>query len=131
MQKTLLLNLLGKNKNAIFVASLGTISYDLKEIQKEEGMFPCYFVPGAMGCVLGIGLGLALNTKKKVVVFIGDGSFLMKLGSIATILKYRPKNLEVHVIQNNSFASTGNQEINFPYVMQYIPPFFKIHHVNI
>lgn len=125
MQKTLLSNLLKRNPKAIFIASLGTISYDLKELNAKN----VHYVPGAMGCVMGIGLGHALASKKKVIVVVGDGSFLMKLGSMATILKYKPKNLEVHVIQNNQYASTGGQEIYFDEIRAYIPPYFKIHEV--
>lgn len=132
MQKTLLLNLLRKNPSATFVASLGTISYDLRSLFEEtemSDMATLVSVPGAMGCALAIGLGIALSSSQKVIVVIGDGAILMKLGSVATVLKYRPKNLEVHVMQNNSYASTGNQEINFKYIKNMVPPSFHIHEV--
>lgn len=124
MQKTLLSNLLRKNPKAIFIASLGTISYDLKELNLPN---KTYLIPGSMGCVMGIGLGYALSSKKKVIVLIGDGSFLMKMGSMATILKYKPKNLETHIFQNNKYLSTGGQDIHFNTVRKYIPKSFKIH----
>lgn len=38
--------------------------------------------------------------QEKVVVFDGDGSVLMSLGTLATLARYRPKNL-VHVIFDN------------------------------
>jgi thiamine pyrophosphate-dependent acetolactate synthase large subunit-like protein len=135
MQKTLLLNLLEKNPKAVFVCSLGTISYDVKELLFNPlspfrgKVRAVHFVPGAMGCVMGIGLGYALASKEKVIVLVGDGSFLMKLGSMATILKYKPKNLEVHVIQNDKYASTGGQDIFFDEIEEYIPSYFHIHQV--
>ena len=81
------------SKNAVIIGSLGTISYDLKDLPFKNKVL----VKGGMGCVMGIGLGYALNTRKKVIVVIGDGSFLMKMGSMATILKYLPKNLKIYI----------------------------------
>ncbi len=125
MQKELISNLLRRNKNAVIVGSLGTISYDLTQIEHPKKIL----IRGAMGCALGVGLGYALASDKKVIVIIGDGSLLMKLGSISTVLAYKPKNLEVHVIQNNSYASTGGQKINFKFIKKYLPKSFKIHEI--
>jgi len=108
-QKEYLLRLSRKNKNAIIVGSLGTISKDLEQIKHKNKIL----VKGAMGCVMGVGLGIALNTRKKVIVVIGDGAFLMKMGSISTILKYKPKNLKIIIINNGCYASCGGQPTNF------------------
>jgi sulfopyruvate decarboxylase subunit beta len=44
---------------------------------------------------------------EKIVVLDGDGSVLMNLGTLATLARYRPRNL-VHVIfDNGSLLSTG------------------------
>lgn len=69
-----------------------------------------------MGCAIAVGLGLAMNSKKDVVVVIGEGSLLMKLGSLSTVAKYRPKNLEIIVINNGLYKSTGGQLNNFRYI---------------
>jgi phosphonopyruvate decarboxylase len=116
-QKDFLLNLCENNKEAIIVGSIGTISYDLGEIDHPEK----HLIKGAMGAALGAGLGLAMNTDKKVIVVIGDGSFLMKMGSMSTILKADLPNLEVHVINNNSYRSCGGQTTNFKSIEQYVP----------
>lgn len=108
-QKILLSNLLKRNPRAVIVGSLGTISNDLDTIEHKYKI--C--VRGAMGCAMAVGLGIALNSRKKVIVIIGDGSFLMKMGSISTIMKYAPKNLEVHIINNEKYQSTGGQETTF------------------
>jgi phosphonopyruvate decarboxylase len=64
---------------------------------------------GSMGCASGMGLGVALNTEKPVVVLDGDGAALMKMGSLATVGAYHPDNL-VHVILDNGVHdSTGGQ----------------------
>lgn len=121
-QKTFLLNLCKNNPNAVIIGSLGTISYDLKEIEHKNKIL----VKGAMGSVLGIGLGYALGSKWEVIVVIGDGSFLMKMGGWATILKYNPKNLRIVIIDNESFFSTGGQETNFYPVKGLVDMFFEV-----
>ena len=59
---------------------------------------------GSMGCASGMGLGVALNTPRPVVVVDGDGAALMKLGTLATIGAYAPPNL-VHVLLDNADAT--------------------------
>lgn len=74
------------------------------------------YLVGSMGCASGVGLGLALNTERRVVVLDGDGAALMKLGTFATIGAMRPSNL-VHVLLNNGVHdSTGGQATVAPAV---------------
>jgi len=108
-QNEYILTLCNDNPNAVIIGSLGTICYDLDRIEHPNKIL----IRGAMGSVIGIGLGYALNTHKQVIVLIGEGSFLMKMGSLATILKYQPQNLRVIIINNSSFASCGGQQNNF------------------
>lgn len=64
---------------------------------------------GSMGCASGMGLGVALNVSRPVVVLDGDGAALMKLGTLATIGAEAPPNL-VHVLLDNGVHdSTGAQ----------------------
>jgi phosphonopyruvate decarboxylase len=71
---------------------------------------------GSMGCAAGMALGVALNTDRRIVVVDGDGAALMKLGTLATIGAYRPKNL-VHVLFDNGVHdSTGGQATVSPLV---------------
>ena len=104
LQKEFLSKLSIDNPNAIIVGSLGSISNDLPDTAIK--------VKGAMGCAVAVGLGIALNTDKKVIVIIGEGALLMKLGSLSTVAKYRPKNLEIIIINNGVYASTGGQKNN-------------------
>jgi len=64
---------------------------------------------GSMGGASAMGLGVALNTTKKVVVLDGDGAALMKLGNFATIGACRPENLLHIVLDNGVHDSTGGQ----------------------
>lgn len=116
-QKTFLLNLCEKNKDAIIIGSLGTISYDLTDIPHENKIL----VRGAMGSVMGIGLGYALaKPDKQVIVVVGDGSFIMKMGIISTIRYYNPRNLRIIIINNRKYASTGSQSTTFDSISGYI-----------
>ena len=117
-QKLFITNLLSKNPDATIIGSLGTISYDLATIEHKDK----FCVAGAMGAVMSVGLGYALSKpESKVIVLIGDGAFLMKMGSIATILKHKPNNLEVYIINNRQHRSTGGQETNFESIKHLVP----------
>jgi phosphonopyruvate decarboxylase len=69
-----------------------------------------------MGCASGMGLGVALNTKRKIVVVDGDGAALMKLGTLATIGAYAPGNLVHLLLDNGVHDSTGGQATVSPHV---------------
>jgi len=71
---------------------------------------------GSMGGASAMGLGLALNTSRKVVVLDGDGAALMKLGNLATIGRYAPENLIHVVLDNGIHDSTGGQPTVAPNV---------------
>jgi phosphonopyruvate decarboxylase len=71
---------------------------------------------GSMGCAAGMGLGVALNTGRKVVVVDGDGAALMKLGTLATIGAYAPENLVHLLLDNGVHDSTGGQATVSPHV---------------
>jgi phosphonopyruvate decarboxylase len=71
---------------------------------------------GSMGCASGMGLGVALNTRRKVVVVDGDGAALMKLGTLATIGAYAPGNLVHLLLDNGVHDSTGGQATVSPHV---------------
>ena len=67
---------------------------------------------GFMGGASSLGLGLALATpKRRVIVFDGDGSLLMQLGSLATIAGAAPRNLTHLIFKNGVYHTSGAQEI--------------------
>lgn len=66
---------------------------------------------GFMGGASSLGLGLALaRPDRRVIVFDGDGSLLMQLGSLATIAGARPRNLVHMVFKNGVYHTSGSQE---------------------
>ena len=64
---------------------------------------------GSMGGASAMGLGLAMNTDKSVVVLDGDGAALMKMGNLATIGANSPRNLIHIILDNGVHDSTGGQ----------------------
>lgn len=69
------------------------------------------YVVGGMGTASGIGLGIAhALPEKSVTVIDGDGAALMKLGTLATIGYYQPKNLLHIILDNERHDSTGGQQ---------------------
>lgn len=71
---------------------------------------------GSMGCAAAMGLGVALNVRRPVVVLDGDGALLMKMGTTATIGAYAPENLVHVVLDNGVHDSTGGQPTVSPCV---------------
>ena len=123
-QQKLISKLCESNPEAVIISSLGTISYDLKEIDHPKKIL----LSGTMGCALSCGLGYALGTKEQVIVLIGDGSFLMKMGGMATILKNSPKNLRIVVFYNGTYKSCGGQKNNFDVIKGLVP--FEVYEVS-
>jgi phosphonopyruvate decarboxylase len=64
---------------------------------------------GSMGGASAMGLGLALNSPRTVVVLDGDGAALMKMGNMATVGAYGPGNFVHVVLDNGVHDSTGGQ----------------------
>jgi sulfopyruvate decarboxylase subunit beta len=89
----------------LVVTIMGACAQELYDLGHKDNFF---YLQHAMGLASSIGLGLAMHLpKERVVVLDGDGSVLMNLGTLATMARYRPKNL-VHIIfDNGSLLSTG------------------------
>jgi thiamine pyrophosphate-dependent acetolactate synthase large subunit-like protein len=93
-------------KNEVIVSSTGMISRELYAVYDRPRNF---YMQGSMGCALAIGLGIALNSKHKVIVISGDGAALMSLGTMALHKKLHPNNLKHYILDNNAHSSTGGQ----------------------
>jgi phosphonopyruvate decarboxylase len=71
-----------------------------------------YVATGAMGQASSHGLGLALaNPGREVLVFDGDGSLLMNLGSLVSIANAAPRNYHHFVFQNGIYEVNGAHPI--------------------
>lgn len=69
-----------------------------------------FYQVGAMGCASALGLGVAVLSRRSVVVIDGDGAALMKMGNMATIGVAAPPNLVHVLLDNGAHESTGGQQ---------------------
>ncbi len=91
--------------NRLVVTIMGACAQELYDLGHCDNFF---YLEHAMGLASSIGLGLALSLPHdKIVVMDGDGSVLMNLGSLATMARYRPRNLVHLIFDNGSLLSTG------------------------
>ncbi|MFY9638419.1 MAG: sulfopyruvate decarboxylase subunit beta [Methanobacterium sp.] len=92
--------------NELVVCNIGFPSRELYHVKDSSTHF---YMLGSMGLASSIGLGLAMSSNRKVVVFDGDGSVLMNFGSLVTIFNQNPENLILIVLDNECYGSTGSQ----------------------
>jgi thiamine pyrophosphate-dependent acetolactate synthase large subunit-like protein len=106
-RRSVVSTLLEGRKDAIVVGGLGASTYDIAAAGDHDRNF---YLWGAMGGAVMIGLGVALaQPKLPVVVITGDGEMLMGMGSLATVGLQQPKNLTIIVLDNEVYGETGGQ----------------------
>ncbi len=71
---------------------------------------------GSMGGASAMGLGVAMNVTRPVIVLDGDGAALMKLGNMATIGANAPENYVHILLDNGVHDSTGGQATVSPVI---------------
>jgi len=99
--------LLANREGALVVGGLGASTNDMAASGDHDRNF---YLWGAMGGAVMIGLGLALaQPKLPVVVITGDGEMLMGVGSLATVGLQKPTNLSIVVLDNERYGETGGQ----------------------
>ena len=106
-RRSVVSHLLAQRKDAIMVGGLGASTYDIAAAGDHDRNF---YLWGAMGGAVMIGLGVALaQPKLPVVVITGDGEMLMGMGSLATVGLQKPGNLTIIVLDNEVYGETGGQ----------------------
>ena len=99
--------LLAATPDALVITGLGSPTYDVYASGDQDRYF---YLWGAMGGALPLGLGLALaQPQRPVLVITGDGEQLMGMGAMATAAAQNPSNLSVVVLDNGHFGETGMQ----------------------
>ena len=109
---TSVLNLVSKKDKII--ATTGFTSRELHQTRKKYDFKRGndFYMVGGMGHSSMVSLGVAMKTKKNVICMDGDGSFLMHLGSIASIGKSIKKNFKHLLFNNQVHESVGGQSTN-------------------
>jgi phosphonopyruvate decarboxylase len=92
--------------DAAIIATTGKTGRELFTLEDREQHL---YLVGSMGCASAVGLGVALNSGRPIVVLDGDGAALMKLGNFATVGAYKPAKLIHIVLDNGVHDSTGGQ----------------------
>jgi thiamine pyrophosphate-dependent acetolactate synthase large subunit-like protein len=99
--------ILADRGDMLVVTGLGSPTYDCAAVGDHPLNF---YLWGAMGSAVTVGLGLALaQPKRRVLVITGDGEMLMGLGALATVGAKKPDNLAVVVVDNERYGETGMQ----------------------
>ena len=99
--------LLDRVPEALVISGLGSPSYDVYANGERPENF---YLWGAMGAAVPLGLGLALaRPERSVLVLTGDGEHLMGIGALGTVGALLPPNLTVAVLDNGHYGETGMQ----------------------
>ena len=78
----------------------------------SDGRLDFASADSAMGHAADLALGLAMaQPARRVVCVNGDGSMLMSLGTLVTIVEAGVENLLLIVVDNGSYEITGNQPV--------------------
>lgn len=106
-RRILVKDILENRKDMAVITGLGSPTYDVAAVEDHERNF---YLWGAMGGAVSLGLGLALaRNDLDVLVITGDGELLMGLGSLATVAIKAPENLSILVLDNGHYGETGMQ----------------------
>ncbi len=106
-RRSVVARILADRRDILVVTGLGSATYDCAAAGDHALNF---YLWGAMGSAVTVGLGLALaQSQRRVLVITGDGELLMGLGALATVAAKKPDNLAVAVIDNEHYGETGMQ----------------------
>ena len=90
---------------AIYITNTGYISRAVyNEFPNNKNIF---YMQGSMGLAPAIGLGIAMNSQKEVIVLSGDAALLMHLGITHTIAENKLNNLFIYILDNGCHESVG------------------------
>jgi sulfopyruvate decarboxylase subunit beta len=109
MKRDQCLTLIAKYHRDELVVPVYQATFEWLAIKPEA---PTFTAVGAMGQASSLALGFALGApERRVIVFDGDGSLLMNLGSLVTIANAAPKNLLHFVCENGTYEANGGHPI--------------------
>ena len=97
----------GAGGKAVYLATTGYTGRELYEVGDDPNNL---YMAGSLGCISSLGLGLSLaRPSVPVAVLDGDGSLLMRTGSLAVNAFYKPGSMFHVLFDNRCHESTGGQ----------------------
>jgi sulfopyruvate decarboxylase subunit beta len=79
-----------------------------------------HYNPSTMGGAIPLALGLALaQPDREQLVVSGDGSLLMSLGALVTVVRANVANFTVILLDNGIYEVTGGQQTPAPLALDY------------
>ena len=97
-----------RRKNHVVITNQGSA----REWPKQ-GTHPLdfHYIPSAMGAAIPLGLGIAIaQPHREIIVLSGDGSLLMNLGCLVTVVASEVTNLSIVLFDNGVYEVTGGQK---------------------
>ena len=93
------------------VSTTGYTSRELNHLRKKENLLKGkdFYMVGGMGHAASLSLGFSLKNKDRVLCVDGDGSLLMHMGSLLTVVNNSKKNFKYILLNNNCHESVGGQ----------------------
>jgi len=98
-------NIFDRHPDAVFITNTGYISRAVYDVYSDNKNI--FYMQGSMGLAPCIGLGMAANTDKDIVILSGDASLLMHLGITHTIADQMLNNIWFYVLANGCHESVG------------------------
>ena len=94
-----------KDTDTLFIGTTGNTAREMYSFMKNTNNF---YMAGNMGGALSLGLGASLGGKK-VFVLGGDAEFVMHMGGLTTVGRYKNIDLTYILFDNEQNKSTGGQ----------------------
>src|SRR5260370_9678598 len=105
LRRSTIARILADRGDTLVVTGLGSPTYDCAAVGDHPLNF---YLWGAMGSAVTVGLGLALaQPKRRVLVVTADGEMLVALGGLATAAAKKPSNLAITVLDKEHSGRTG------------------------
>jgi phosphonopyruvate decarboxylase len=94
-----------KTSDTLFIGTTGNTAREMYSFMPDTNNF---YMAGNMGGALSLGLGAAL-AGKQVIVLGGDAEFVMHMGGLTTVGRYKNIDLTYILFDNEQNKSTGGQ----------------------
>ncbi len=100
------------SKNYRLISTTGYTSRELFQLRRDKNLKKGsdFYMVGGMGHASNVALGYSKNSKKKILVIDGDGSFLMHLGGLVNSGVKGDNNYKYILLNNYCHESVGSQK---------------------